>query len=245
VITFEGQTVLVTGSTRGIGRAVAVKLSSLGASVIVTGTSADQPFDISSVFGEKAVYIQGDFASKEGIDRFIHELDRFPEIHACVNNAGINRLNPVEDVLDQDYRDLFTVNVDAPFQICRYLAPKMKTQKYGRIVNVASIWSVITKPKRSVYTMTKNAIVGMTETFAIELAPFGICVNAISPGFTMTELTKSTLTEQDYKDLSKQVPASRFAEPDEIANVIVFLSSSTNSYMTAQNIIVDGGFTHV
>ena len=245
MITFEGQTVLVTGSTRGIGRAVAVKLGAFGANVIVTGTSANPPSDFSSVFGEKADYVQGDFTSIDGIDRFIQELNRFPEIHACVNNAGINRLNPVEAVLDEDYRDLFTVNVDAPFRICRYLAPKMKSQHYGRIVNVASIWSVITKPKRSVYTMTKNAIVGMTETFAVELAPFGICVNSISPGFTLTELTKSTLTEQDYKDLSKQVPASRFAEPDEIANVIVFLSSSANSYMTAQNIIVDGGFTHV
>ena len=245
MITFEGQTVLVTGSTRGIGRAVAVKLSSLGANVIVTGTSATPPHDLSPAFGQNAEYVQGDFTSNEGIDRFLLELDRFPQIHACVNNAGINRLNPVEDVLEQDYRELFTVNVDAPFKICQHLAPKMKTQRYGRIVNVASIWSVITKPKRSVYTMTKNAIVGMTEAFAVELASFGICVNAISPGFTLTELTKSTLTEQDYKDLSKQVPALRFAEPDEIANVIVFLSSAANSYMTAQNIIVDGGFTHV
>jgi 3-oxoacyl-[acyl-carrier protein] reductase len=245
VITFEGQTVLVTGSTRGIGRAVAIQLGALGANVIVTGTSADPPSDLSSVFGQKAAYLQGEFTSNEGIERFLIELDRYPEIHACVNNAGINRLNSVEDVLEQDYRDLFTVNVDAPFKLCQYLAPKMKTQQYGRIVNVASIWSVITKPKRSVYTMTKNAIIGMTETFAVELAPFGICVNAISPGFTLTELTKSTLTEQDYRELSLQVPASRFADPEEIANVIVFLSSSSNSYMTAQNIIVDGGFTHV
>lgn len=196
-------------------------------------------------FGDRAVYMQGDFSTDAGIDDFLSKLDTISEVHACVNNAGINRLNEVEQITDQDYADLFRINVDAPFRICRQLASRMKRQGYGRIVNVASIWGVITKPKRTVYTMTKHAIVGMTKTFAVELAPFGICVNTISPGFTLTELTRSTLSDQDYAELSKQVPASRFAEPEEIADVIVFLASSSNSYMTAQNIVVDGGFTHV
>jgi 3-oxoacyl-[acyl-carrier protein] reductase len=129
--------------------------------------------------------------------------------------------------------------------IGQYLAKIMKKQQYGRIVNVASIWSVITRPKRTIYTVSKNALIGLTKTMAIELAPYGITVNAISPGFTLTELTENTNTKEEIDKLSDQVPARRFANPEEIAEVILFLSSKENSYMTGQNIVVDGGFTNV
>jgi 3-oxoacyl-[acyl-carrier protein] reductase len=121
----------------------------------------------------------------------------------------------------------------------------MKKQKYGRVVNVASIWSKITKPGRTAYTISKNAIVGLTQTMAVELASHGVIVNAISPGFTLTELTESTLSTAEMDQLSGQLPIRRFAEPIEIARVIFFLTSKENSYMTGQNIVVDGGFTHV
>jgi 3-oxoacyl-[acyl-carrier protein] reductase len=147
--------------------------------------------------------------------------------------------------LDEDYEAMLSVNLDAPFMISRQVAKMMKNQRYGRVVNIASIWSTITKHKRTTYSITKNAIVGLSRSMAVELAEFGVIVNAVSPGFTMTELTRKNLSEHDVKTLSEQVPARRFAQPEEIANVIVFLCSKENSYLTGQNIIVDGGFTNV
>lgn len=242
---FENQTVLVTGSTRGIGKAAAKLFIEEGAHVIVTGTSDTCPVGLNDELGSSFSYVQGNFSSAEGISSFIEALKKFDRIDVCVNNAGINRLFELEDIPLEDYNELLSVNLHAPVQICKSVAKLMKKQNYGRVVNVASIWSAITKPKRTMYTISKNAIVGLTKTMAVELAPYGVTVNAISPGFTLTELTKSTLTEDEIKTLSQDVPAKRFAEPEEMAKVILFLCSKENSYMTGQNIIVDGGYTNV
>ena len=151
----------------------------------------------------------------------------------------------LHEVNDVDYKEMLSINMNAPFSICRFLATKMKQQQYGRVVNIASIWGVISKQKRSVYTITKNAVIGLTKNMAIELAGYGVIVNSVSPGFTMTDLTSKNLPMDEMKSISAQIPAGRFAEPYEIANIILFLCSKENSYMTGQNIVVDGGFTNV
>ena len=245
MLNFENQYVLVTGATRGIGKITAGLFRLQGANIIITGTGIECPEPLRAEWGDDFDYIQADFSSKIGIQNFLSQLDNFQRIDVCVNNAGINRLSMIEDVDDDDYEMMLSVNLHAPFKICRYMASRMKQQGYGRVVNIASIWSAITKSKRSVYTISKNAIVGLTKTMAVEMAPFGITVNAVSPGFTMTELTKSTLSQDEIVSLSAQVPARRFADPIEISNVILFICSKENSYLTGQNIIVDGGFTSV
>jgi len=121
----------------------------------------------------------------------------------------------------------------------------MKKANYGRIVNIASIWSIKSRPGRTAYTITKSGIVGLTKTSSIELAPYNILVNAVSPGFTMTELTMRTLPEKEFNELKSIVPAQRFAEPSEIAKTVLFLVSDLNTYLTGQNIAIDGGFSNV
>lgn len=120
----------------------------------------------------------------------------------------------------------------------------MKAQNYGRIVNIASIWSVINRPGRSSYGISKNAIHGLTKALSIELAQYNIMVNSVSPGFTMTELTKTTNTKEQLVELAGRVAAHRLAEPQEQANVVAFLCSEQCSYMTGQNLVVDGGYTN-
>jgi 3-oxoacyl-[acyl-carrier protein] reductase len=244
-LNYENQYVLVTGGTRGIGKVTADLFRQHGAKVIITGTSVESPSILKDELGDDFFYVQADFSSKIGINSFLTHLDRFKRIDVCVNNAGINRLSVLEDVNEDDYEIMLSINLNAPFRICQYMASRMRVQGYGRIVNIASIWSSITKSKRSVYTISKNAVIGLTKTMAVEMAPFGITVNAVSPGFTMTELTKSTLSEEEMVTLSAKVPIQRFANAVEISNVILFLCSKENSYMTGQNIIVDGGFTNV
>jgi len=133
----------------------------------------------------------------------------------------------------------------APLLLCNSICPAMKKMHYGRIVNIASIWSITTKPGRAVYTATKSGLVGMTKAVAVDLAPYSILVNAVSPGFTNTELTKTSLSPEECEDISNKVPMGRFAEPAEIARTVLFLSSNLNTYITGQNLVVDGGYTCV
>lgn len=246
ILDFTGQTVLITGATKGIGKAAAILFVERGAQVIVTGTGMHAPNDPFFVRKDDAViYCQADFSSRQGIKEFLYRLKNYPKIDACVNNAGINILSSVDEVKDEDYDTMLSVNVNAPLAICKHLTIVMREQQYGRIVNIASIWSVLSKARRTSYSITKNAVVGLTKNLSVELASFGIMVNAVSPGFTMTELTRKNLSLEEIEKLSLEVPARRFANPTDIANVILFLCSKENSYLTGQNIIVDGGFTNV
>ena len=249
IIDFAGKTVLVTGATRGIGKAIAEDLKSSGANLILTGTSSEQIEYLNrenEMAGIKEVkYLQVDFSDESSLDSFLAELASCERIDVCINNAGTNRINFIEDTSIEDYDYLMNINLRSPFLICRQVSQMMKKAGYGRIVNIASIWSIKTKPKRSLYTMTKCGLAGMTKTLAVELAPFNVLANTVSPGFTMTELTESTLKKEEIENLSQDVPANRFAEPAEISKVVMFLASDLNTYITGQNIIVDGGFVCV
>ena len=151
----------------------------------------------------------------------------------------------MEDISVEDYDDILRVNLYAPLLISQCVSKVMKKNKYGRIINISSIWGTITKEKRTSYTTSKAGLIGMTKTMSVELAKYNILVNSVSPGFTLTELTKSILSDDDMKELSEQVPVGRFASVDEISKVVMFLSSELNTYINGQDIKVDGGFTNV
>ena len=179
MLDFTGQVIVVTGSTRGIGKEAAKLFLERGGTVYITGTSGSPIKELTdelSSWGDFH-YLQGDFSSDQGIKTFIESLKFIPRIDVCVNNAGINLLHQVESIPDDDYDKVLSVNLHAPVKISRFLAGLMKEQGYGRIVNVASIWSVITRPERSIYTISKNAIKGLTQTMGIELAQYGVLVN--------------------------------------------------------------------
>ena len=144
LLNFENQYILITGGTRGIGKATAGLFRQQGAKVIVTGTGIDCPSNLRSEWGDDFDYIQADFSSKEGIQNFIYLLDNYQRIDVCINNAGVNRLSGIEDVSEDDYEMMLSVNLHAPFSICRYMASKMKKQGYGRVVNIAYTFSIFT-----------------------------------------------------------------------------------------------------
>jgi 3-oxoacyl-[acyl-carrier protein] reductase len=147
--------------------------------------------------------------------------------------------------LPEEFDRVAAVNYRGPFLLSRAAAPVMARGGGGRIVNVASIWSVATKAKRSAYSAAKTGLVGLTRALAVELAPAGILVNALSPGFTLTEMTARSLHAEEMTAITAQIPLQRMARTEEIAEVALFLASARNSYLTGQNIVVDGGFTLV
>jgi len=242
---FSGKKVLITGATRGIGAAIADAFADSGAELILTGTQQHVIDDMNAQNNERSEYWCVDFNDRKSLDTFCARLDGLDRLDVCVNNAGINRLNPIDKIVTEDLDAVLDINLRAPFLVCRSASRLMKRQQYGRIVNIASIWSVISKPGRAAYSASKFGITGMTKTLAVELGRDGILVNAVSPGFIMTDLTAQSLSPAEQTELSNEVPLGRFGQPDEIAQVVLFLSSDLNTYITAQNIVADGGFTSV
>jgi 3-oxoacyl-[acyl-carrier protein] reductase len=245
---FDNKTILVTGGTRGIGSQIAEELHELGAFVLITGTNAVEidKFNIEAKKRScKKKYIYVDFLDENSSVNFFKEINNYDKIDGIVNNAGINRLNHVQNALLNDWTDMLEVNLTAPFRIIKNVAPIMIKNSYGRIVNIASIFGVISKEKRTVYSATKFGIHGLTVGCSNDLARYNILVNTVSPGFVLTDLTKKNLSISEIKDLENQIPIKRIAETRDISSVVIFLLSNLNQYLTGQNIIVDGGFTNV
>lgn len=237
---FIGKTAIVTGGTRGIGKAIAELIQQLGGHVIVTGTSekSRDSFD-----RKRCTYIQLDLSNQESIGAFLEKVKKIKNIDVLVNNAGINKIEPIDEIDVESWNKIIKVNLTGPMLVTRTVAALMKKRKTGRILNISSIWAVIGKEKRNSYSASKTGLLGLTRTTALDLAPYNILVNALCPGFTLTELTKSILSSSEIKRLSKEVPLGRFAKSEEIARIAVFLCSDKNTYITGQTITADGGFT--
>jgi 3-oxoacyl-[acyl-carrier protein] reductase len=243
-IDFHGQVVLITGGTRGIGKQLAADFRALGADTIITGRaeSCEESSDDSAMRHRR---LDVDFTNQSSVTAFLAQLEAIDRIDVLVNNAGINRINTIDETRTEDWEAIRAVNLDGPFLVTREVSRIMKRHRYGRIVNIASIFGVISKSKRVLYSMSKFGVRGLTVGSAIDLAPHGILVNTVSPGFVLTELTRSILSPSEMEALASQIPLGRFAEPDEIAKVVLFLASGENTYLTGQNIVVDGGFVNV
>jgi 3-oxoacyl-[acyl-carrier protein] reductase len=160
-----------------------------------------------------------------------------------INNAGINSPSSFESIDSERFLEIQQVNVLAPMEICRAAIPHMVKQKWGRIVNISSVWSKISKEQRAPYSASKFALDGMTLALAIEYAKHNVLANCVAPGFVDTDMTRGILGDEGINKLMQVVPIGRLAQPAEIATFVVWLASESNTYITGQNIAVDGGFT--
>ncbi len=217
------RTALVTGGSRGIGAAIADRLRADGYQVLTP---------------ERA---RLDLASNESIDAFLVELTQPVEI--LVNDAGINRIDLIEDIKFADLQNMLQVNLLAAFRLAQGLIPLMRQNHFGRIVNLSSVWSAVSRPGRTSYSITKSALNALTRSLAVELAADHVLINAVAPGYVMTDLTRQNNSPAEIEKISQMIPARRLAEPSEIAAVVAFLCSEQNTYLTGQTIIVDGGYT--
>lgn len=215
---------LITGASRGIGKAIAERFIKEGYEVV---TPTREELDLNN---------------EDSVNKYI-ELHKNAEFDVIVNNAGINDINEITNITDEELYSMMNINLITPIKILRGFVGNMKKNGYGRIVNIGSIWAVVSKEGRCVYSATKNGMHGVTNTLAVELAPYNILVNTVCPGFTMTELTKKNNSAEQIAEINKEIPIGRMAEPFEIAEVVYFLCSESNTYLTGQKITVDGGYS--
>ena len=245
-INLDNKVALITGGTRGIGKSIVIELLKSGAMVYATGTNEAQIKKLNEENKNPLLtYLQLNLSDVDNVKDFIKKTIKLSEIDILVNNAGVNIVSDADQITYEDFLKTQQINVYGPFLLAQAFGKQMVKRNWGRIVNISSIWGVVTRPGRLSYSTSKMALLGINKTLAVEWAKNNVLVNSVSPGFTLTELTKTTNTKEELKIIENKIPQKRLAEPKEIANGVLFLISNLNSYIVGQNLIIDGGYTAI
>ena len=259
-MTLTSKTAVVTGSTSGIGLAIARAFAKEGANVVINGFGDAGDIEktragIESEYGVKAIYSPADMSKPHEIEEMIRLAEQtFGSVDILVNNAGIQFVSPVENFPVEKWDQIIAINLSSAFHAIRAAVPGMKARKWGRIINTASAHSLVASPFKSAYVAAKHGIAGLTKTVALEVATDGITVNCISPGYVWTPLVEKQIPdtmkarnmtkEQVINDvLLEAQPSKQFVTVDQVAALAVFLCSDAASQMSGANLSMDGGWT--
>ena len=242
----DGKTAIVTGASRGLGRAMALGLAEAGADVVVvsSGEQINETAAMIQALGRKSIAIQGDLISQKPIPDIVSKtLAEFGKIDILVNCAGIIRRAPAVDFTEQDWDDVISINQKTLFFLSQAVAKEMIKQKKGKIVNIASMLSFqggITVPS---YTASKSAVAGLTRAMCNEWAQYGININAIAPGYMATEMTSALQANVDRNtSIMARIPQGRWGTPEDMKGAVVYLASDASNYLQGHLLVVDGGW---
>jgi 3-oxoacyl-[acyl-carrier protein] reductase len=238
-------TAVITGGARGIGRAITLALAAKGCDVVINYSgskeAAEETAKECEALGVRAVTVQGNVASEEDCAKIVETAKKeFGKIDILVNNAGITRDGLLMTMSEEDFQAVLDVNLVGAFRMMKAAARMMIRARYGRIINISSVSGIMGNPGQTNYSASKAGIIGMTKSYAKEVAARGITVNAIAPGFVNTDMT-GAMTEKAIETIKAEIPAARAGEPEDIANAAAFLASRDSGYITGQVLCVDGG----
>lgn len=240
-----GKKALVTGASRGIGRAIALELAAAGADVVVNyaGSEAAASDVVQRIkeLGRESFMVKADVSSAQEVEEmFKQALEAFGRIDILVNNAGITRDNLIMRMKEEEFDQVIATNLKGVFNCVKSATRPMMKQRSGRIINISSVVGALGNPGQANYVAAKAGVIGMTKAAAKELASRGITVNCVAPGFIESDMTDK-LPEDMRGQLLQQIPLARMGQPEDIARAVRFLASDDASYMTGQTIHVDGG----
>ena len=237
----QGKIALVTGATRGIGRAVAEELVSKGAFVIGTATSEKGAESISAYLGDKGKGLVLNVADQASIDEVLEQIKQeFGDIDILVNNAGITRDNLLMRMKDEEWFDILQTNLSSVYHLAKAMLRTMMKKRFGRIINIGSVVGSMGNAGQTNYCAAKAGLIGFSKALAKEVASRGITVNVVAPGFIATDMT-DVLSEELKNNLLTQIPAGRLGEPKDIAKAVAFLASEDASYINGTTLHVNGG----
>ncbi len=237
----QGKIALVTGATRGIGRAVAEELASKGAFVIGTATSEKGAESISAYLGEKGRGLVLNVADQASIDAVLEYIKQeFGDIDILVNNAGITRDNLLMRMKDEEWFDILQTNLSSVYHLSKAMLRTMMKKRFGRIINIGSVVGSMGNAGQTNYCATKAGLIGFSKALAKEVASRGITVNVVAPGFIATDMTE-VLSEELKNNLLTKIPAGRLGEPKDIAKAVAFLASDDAAYINGTTLHVNGG----
>lgn len=248
-INLKGKVAIVTGAGRGIGKAIARALARAHAAVVVNDVDLGSAQEVArgiEASGEKALPVKADVGDAEEINRMVEiSVRELGGVHVLVNNAGIILRKPAEEIAEEEWDRVIDINLKGSFLSARSAAKAMmKAGQGGRIINIASIMGGVALPPRAAYCASKGGIVALTKDLAAEWAKHAITVNAIAPGWTVTEMTQSYFSQEPVRRfVLERIPLNRLGKPEDIAHAAVFLASEYSDYITGQTIYVDGGWT--
>ncbi len=240
-IDLSGKTALVTGSTRGIGRAIAETLAGAGARVAIVGRDVVRAEEVAASIGGGAAGFSCDVADIASVNTLIESVEKaFGTIDILVNNAGLTRDNIVFRLKDDDWDAVLDANLRGAFVAIRAVARGMMKRRWGRIINIASVVGLTGNKGQANYAASKAGLIGLTKSVAKELASRNILINAVAPGFIETDMT-AAMTSEARTAMAGQIPLERLGSPADIAAMVAFLASEHASYITGQVLVVDGG----
>ncbi|NQU12976.1 MAG: 3-oxoacyl-ACP reductase FabG [Desulfobacteraceae bacterium] len=246
-ISLDGKAAVVTGAGRGIGKSVALTLADAGADVVLAARTTSQLEETAEEIrarGGKALPIRTDVTDKNSVEKLMAgSLDTFGGLHILVNNAATMAPKPLLDQSEDEWDRVMAVNLKSVFLCTQAAGRHMVQQRYGKIVNMASTGGEAAGPMNASYHASKAGIILFTKSVALEWIRYNININAVGPGFVDTDLVDQFIQKGTRENRLKGIPIRRFAEPQEIANLVLFLASDLSSYMVGEHVIIDGGMT--
>jgi NAD(P)-dependent dehydrogenase (short-subunit alcohol dehydrogenase family) len=243
----KGKVALITGGSKGLGKAMARGLAEAGADIIISSRHEDELRaaleEILGGLGRRGCYIVADMSRREDVSRLAKTaLDRMGRVDILVNNAGSNKPQAIDQIRDEDWDTVLELNLTSIMALTRALVPQMKARRWGRIIHISSVMAFTSKEGRNVYSATKSALTGLARASALDLGSYGITVNCIAPGPFLTDLPAKLLSAEEKSEFAKRTALGRWGDPKELVGPVVLLASDAGSYLTGETLVVDGGY---